>query len=129
MDYEALARRFIAAVERGDAAGVDALLADDAEQVELPNRLMPTGATRDKAAILAAGERGKKAMAAQRFEVLTVTAAGERVVLELAWTGTLAVPLGALPAGGEMRARFAFVIEFRAGKVWRMRNYDCFDPW
>jgi hypothetical protein len=68
-------------------------------------------------------------MSAQRFEILTATAAGERVVLELAWTGTPAVPLGSPTVGGEMRTRFAFVIESRNGKVRWTRNQDCFDPW
>ena len=128
-DNLALARQFVSAVERGASDEVAALLAEDVLQEEFPNLLMPQGATRDKAAILAAGERGKKAMAAQRYEVVTAVASGDHVALELRWTGTLAVPLGTLPAGGEMRARYAIFIEFRAGKIWRVRNYDCFEPW
>lgn len=128
-DYVGLARRFLAAVERGATDEVAAMLAEDVIQEEFPNRLTPNGTRRDRAAIRAAGERGKTVMAAQRYEVLTAVAAGETVALELAWTGTLAVPLGSLPAGGEMRARFAFFIEFRGEKVSRMRNYDCFEPW
>ena len=60
MSYEELARHFIATIERGASDKVAAMLAVDAEQVELPNRLTPTGATRDRATILAAGERGRK---------------------------------------------------------------------
>ena len=45
------------------------------------------------------------------------------------WTGTLAVPVGALPVGGQMRARFAQFYELRDGKIVAQRNYDCFDPW
>jgi steroid delta-isomerase-like uncharacterized protein len=125
----ALARRFVAAVERGASDEVAALLADDVVQEEFPNRLLPAGATRDRAAMLEAGERGKKAMSAQRFEILNAVASGERVAMELRWTGTLAVPFGGLPAGGQMRVRYAIFFEFRGGKVWRMRNYDCFEPW
>jgi hypothetical protein len=44
-------------------------------------------------------------------------------------TGTLAVPLGSIPAGGEMRARFAMFCEFKGGENRRARNHDCFDPW
>ncbi len=90
---------------------------------------MPQGATRGRSAILTAGERGKQAMSSQRYEELNAVASGDHVALELRWTGTLALPLGALPAGGEMRARYAIFLEFRGGKVWRIRNYDCFDPW
>src|SRR5262245_28286474 len=125
-DHLALARHFISAVERGATNEVAALLAEDVLQEEFPNRLMPNGATRDRAAMLAASERGKKAMSSQRYEVLNAVASGEQVALELRWTGTLAGPLDTLPAGGEMRARYAIFLEFKGGKVWRLRNYDCF---
>jgi ketosteroid isomerase-like protein len=51
------------------------------------------------------------------------------MAIEVQWTGTLAVALGTLPAGGEMRARFAMFLELRDGKIARQRNYDCFEPW
>jgi hypothetical protein len=55
---------------------------------------------------------------------------GDTVALEVLWAGTLAVPLGSLPAGSELRARFAVFLEFQKdGKIIRQRNYDCFDPW
>jgi ketosteroid isomerase-like protein len=129
LDYGALARRFVEAVARGAKDEVDALLADDVQQEEFPNRLLPSGITRDRAAMREAGERGSRVMARQRYEVLNVVVAGAHVALEARWTGTLAVPLGALPEGGEMRARFAMFFEFKGGKIWRVRNYDCFEPW
>lgn len=129
LDYAALARQFVEAVARGAADEVAALLADDVEQGEFPNRLLPAGTTRDRAAMLEAGERGKRVMASQHYEVLNVVASGAHVALEARWTGTLAVPVGSLPAGGEMRARFAMFFEFKGGKIWRVRNYDCFEPW
>ncbi len=56
--------------------------------------------------------------------------AGANVVaLEVLWTGTLAVALGTLPVGGQMRAHFAMFLEFRDGKIVAQRNYDCFEPW
>ena len=68
-------------------------------------------------------------MATQRYEVLNAVACGDQVALEVRWTGTLAVPFGNIPAGGQMRARFAVFLEFRDGKILRQRNYDCFEPW
>jgi ketosteroid isomerase-like protein len=50
------------------------------------------------------------------------------VALEVRWSGTLAVPVGSFPAGGEMRARFAVFLDFRDGKIVAQRNYDCFEP-
>ena len=124
------ARRYLAALERG-AVGDElaAFFAPDVVQQEFPNRLTPNGARRDLAALLDGAERGQQVMAAQRYDVQTATADGNRVVLEVEWTGTLAAPIGSLPAGGAMRAHFAVFIEFRDGKIVAQRNYDCFEPW
>jgi ketosteroid isomerase-like protein len=125
----ALARKYIAAVEAG-ATG-DALAAfftPDVVQEEFPNRLTPKGATRDLAALLDGALKGQKVLRAQRFEILNALESGATVVLELQWTGTLAVPVGSLPAGGELRARFATFLELRGDKIARQRNYDCFEP-
>ena len=44
--------------------------------------------------------------------------------------GPLAVAIGTIPVGGQMRARFAMFLEFRGDKeLARQRNYDCFAPW
>jgi ketosteroid isomerase-like protein len=73
-------------------------------------------------------ERGRQVMSAQRFEVLSSMASGDRVALEVQWTGTLAIPLGSLAAGDEMRAWFGVFLDFRDGRIAAQRNYDCFDP-
>ena len=75
-----------------------------------------------------AAERGRKVMTAQRFEVVNAIASGDQVAVEALWTGTLAVALGSIPAGGQMRARFAIFLTYRDGKIVRQHNYDCFDP-
>jgi ketosteroid isomerase-like protein len=124
-----IAKRYLAAVERGTTgADLAAFYTPDAIQEELPNRLLENGARRDLAAILEAAVRGQKVMQAQRYEILSEVAAGDRVALELDWTGTLAVAFGRIPAGGQMRARFAMFLDFRDGKIARQRNYDCFSP-
>jgi ketosteroid isomerase-like protein len=125
----ALVRRYLQAVEAG-ATGetLAAFYTADVVQEELPNRLNPKGARRDLRGILAAAARGQQAVSAQRYQILGEVAGGGWVALELQWTGTVAVPLGSLPAGGEMRARFAMFIEIRDGKIAAQRNYDCFYP-
>jgi ketosteroid isomerase-like protein len=124
------AKAYLAALEAG-ATG-DALArfyADDVVQEELPNRLLPNGAKRDLAALLEGALRGQQGMRRQRFELVRAYEAGDTVVMEVIWTGTLAVAALNLPADGEMRARFAVFLEFRDGRIVRQRNYDCFDPW
>jgi ketosteroid isomerase-like protein len=124
------ARTYLAAIEAG-ATGEELaqFFTADAVQEEFPNRLLPQGARRDLAAILDASARGRKAMSIQSFRIRHAVAEGNSLALEVDWTGTLAIPFGELPAGGEMRARFAVFLEYRDGKIAAQRNYDCFEPW
>jgi ketosteroid isomerase-like protein len=129
-DVLELTRRYFAALE-GGATGeaLAAFYAPEVVQEEFPNRLTAHGARRDLPAILGAAARGQKVMAAQRYQILHALADGDRVAVEFLWSGTLAVPVASLPAGAEMRGRFACFLEFRAGRIAAQRNYDCFDPW
>jgi ketosteroid isomerase-like protein len=129
-DNRAIATRYLAAVERGVTGdALAAFFTPDVVQDEFPNRIVPGGARRDLAAILDAAERGQQVTSAQRYELLNAVASGDHVALEVQWTATLAVALGTIPPGGQMRARFAVFLEFREGKIARQRNYDCFEPW
>ena len=130
MDVRELTRRYFAALERGATGDDLAALYDPAVvQEEFPNRLLPTGARRDLAGILAAAERGQAVVTGHRYELLSVVADGDRAAVEFVWSGTLVVPVGPLPAGAVMRGRFASFLEFRGGRVVAQRSYDCFDPW
>src|SRR5215212_7735487 len=129
------ARRYLAAIEAGSAGdagsaaeSAEAFFTPDVLQEEFPNRLVPTGARRDLAALREAAERGRAVLRGQRYEVRAAYAVGETVILEVLWAGTLAVPVGQLQPGQEMRAHFAVVLEFRDGRIRRQRNYDCFEP-
>lgn len=54
---------------------------------------------------------------------------GDRAVLQLAWTGVLAKPLGTLPAGHELRADVAMFLTFdEVGLIIRQETYDCYRP-
>jgi ketosteroid isomerase-like protein len=124
-----LAKKYLAAIEAG-ATG-DALAAffhPDVEQIEYPNRLVPNGARRDLTALLDGAVKGQTILKAQRYDIVHAHSHGDVVVLEVIWIGTMAVAVGAIPAGGEMKAHFAVVIEFVDGLIRRQLNYDCFDP-
>lgn len=123
------ARRYLVAIEDGVPFEVLAeFFSPDVIQEEFPNQLVPNGAWRDLAALREAGERGKKAVSAQRYEVRNALASGDSVALEVTWTATLKIPFGSIPAGGTMRAHFGVFLDFRGGKIVAQRNYDCFDP-
>ena len=123
------ARQYLAAIEADSAepSPFD-FLSPDIRQIEYPNQFCPRGADRDLAEMRAAADRGRAVLRAQRFEVRTVIAHDDEVALEVLWVGTLAVPVGSLAAGDEMRANFGVFLTFRDGLIVRQRNYDCFEP-
>ena len=128
-----LVRRFLATVDAGtrEELPLEAFadfLHPDIEQRELPNKYAPRGAVRDLEALRKNAGAGRRLMAEQRYEIRSVIAQGDTVAAEGTWTGTLAIALGELPAGTVLRAHLAMFFELKDGRIWRQRNYDCFDP-
>jgi ketosteroid isomerase-like protein len=125
-----IARRYLEALETGaQNAALAEFFTKDAIQEEFPNRLSPIGVHRNLNAILEAAKKGRRLLRAQKFEILNSIVDGDRVALEVFWSGLLAVPIDTLPADTHMRGHFSMWLEFKDGKIARQHNYDCFDPW
>ena len=103
-DLTAVARDYLRSLERGDLEAMLRVYDPGAIQIEHPNRLKPQGDRRDLDRMVADFERGRALLASQRYEVLSASASGETVAMQVLWTGVLAVPLGGLAAGDSMRA-------------------------
>lgn len=119
---------YLRAVASGSPEAFAAYCTDDVEFLEYPNRIAPQGQRRDRAAAIAAAHRGRTLMSAQTYEVTSSTCQGDRVCLELAWSGTLAIQLQHLVPGSVMTGNMAIILELRDGKICRQRNYDCYPP-
>lgn len=94
------ARDYLRAIEQG-ATG-DALarfFTSDVVHELFPNKLAPQGGRSGLAQMLAAAERGQQVLSSQRYEIQHEMESGNRVALEVLWTGTLALPVAGLPAG------------------------------
>jgi ketosteroid isomerase-like protein len=131
-DTEAVsvARLYLAVVADHDAP-VDALAAlidEHAEFVEHPNRLVPAGRRRDRAATLEAFAAGKGLLARQELAVHELVSSGETVAARLTWRGLLAIDAGPLPAGTELAAEIAQFITVRDGRIARLETFDCYEP-
>lgn len=123
-------RAYLNALQSGETG--DALrrfFTDDVRQVEMPNQLNKRGQESDLDHILQRSQQGSKVLQRQQYEIVSVMAQDERVAVEARWTGVLAVALGTLAAGTEMKASFAIFFHFRDGRIALQRNYDCFDSW
>jgi ketosteroid isomerase-like protein len=120
-----LVTRYLHAIAAGEPFVT--FLAPEMVFEELPNRVFPRGARSDVAAMQLAAERGKQLLRSQSYEILGAIADGERVALEVAWTGVLAIGFGTKQPGDALRARCAMIFECRAGKIVAQRNYDCYE--
>jgi ketosteroid isomerase-like protein len=122
-------RRYLKAIEDGDATSVLNLFSPDAVLEQLPNRIYPNGLLSPVARVSEAFEKGRKIFARQTYEITKEVVNGNTIALEVLWTGTLAIPFGTLAVGNQMRCHSAMFLEFRDGKITAQRNYDCFEPW
>ena len=126
-DNVRIIREYLTAIEeRKTGAAIARFPAPDVVHIQFPNRLLPRGARDDLAAMLAAAERGLKAVTRQRFEIKNILALGNQIAMEVQWVGTLAAALGAIPAGDEMQAEIALFFELEDGKIKVQREYSCF---
>jgi hypothetical protein len=74
------------------------------------------------------GEKGKRAVVTEHYEIVNALEQGDRLALEAIWTATRAVPLGSVPAGGTLRAHLGMFFTFRDRRILKLHNYDCFEP-
>jgi ketosteroid isomerase-like protein len=116
-----------AAIERGDRAALLDLYAENAVQVEHPNRLKPKGERRGPAKMAEDLARGKQMLLEEHYEVIDAAVSGDRVALQVKWTGVLAVPVGALRAGDAMVCESGIFLRFAGDKIVEQHNYDCFE--
>lgn len=100
----------------------------DIEQIEFPNTLTKNKVIRNLEDLKLASERGKKVLQKEEYKIIKSYTFENTVIIEALWTGTLAVPIGSIPEGGQMKAYFAQFYEFKDNKIIKQRNYDCFEP-
>jgi ketosteroid isomerase-like protein len=126
----ATVRNYLAALQRGEAGdNLREFFTEDVRQVEMPNQLNSHGQESDLEHILQRSQQGLRILHRQQYEIVSEVAQQDRVAVEARWTGILAIALGKMEPGAEMRASFAMFFLFREGKIAIQRNYDCFDPW
>lgn len=123
-------REYLKALQDGETGeSLGRFFCENAIQIELPNKLNPTGGTSDLKTLKTRSEAGKNLLKQQTYVIKNEVVDGDRVAVEAEWTGVLAVPLGTLAAGDEMKAHFAMFFTFENGRILRQSNYDCFEPW
>ena len=130
MAHEALLRDLYQAISHGVTGdGLARFFTPDAEQVEYPSAIRPTGSRRPLAEMLAASEQGAGLLSAQSYEIVSYVEQETAAAVQLTWRGTLAVPMGSVPAGAELVAHVGAFYTFAAdGRITRQSSYDCYEP-
>ena len=113
---------------RSSSSELDKFYHPEIQQIEYPNAVLKATAFRNLQDLKDGAERGKSIMSGENYAITQLHSFGDIVVLEAIWTGTIAVNIGNLKAGEHMKAYFAQFFEFKDGKIYRQRNYDCFEP-
>jgi len=121
--------RYLRSIESGDFSYIADLFSPVAVLEQLPNRIYPNGIKSRVSAMAEAFERGRKLLSNQSYEIKSFVADGDRISIEVLWTGTLAVAFSSPAVGSQMRAHSAMFFEFKDGMIVSQRNYDCFEPW
>ena len=129
MDLVQTVRDFMRALEnRSSSPDFSKFYHSEVVQIEYPNTVTKNTTTRMLKDLEAAASRGKQVLQKERYDIVNSYSAGNTVIIEAIYTGTLAIKAGKLKPGDEMKAYFAQFYEFKDGKIFRQRNYDCFEP-
>lgn len=122
------ARAYLKALEEGRPQDARQYFAAEVLQIEHPNRLKPNGDRRTLSAMQADGQKGLKILRCQTYEIQNAVAEGDRVALEVLWTGVLDIAMGDLKPGDAMTCFSGVFLDFKDGKITGQRNFDCFPP-
>ncbi|BDU26911.1 nuclear transport factor 2 family protein [Flavobacterium sp. GSB-24] len=114
--------------ERQSSDELEKFYHSEIEQIEFPNAIVKNTVYRNLEELKEGSERGRKILLKEEYEIQNLFSFENVVILEAIWKGTLSVGIGNIPIGGEMVAHFAQFFEFKDDKIYRQRNYDCFEP-
>ncbi|MCW3462552.1 nuclear transport factor 2 family protein [Chitinophaga nivalis] len=100
----------------------------DIIQTAYPNQLSNDIKQRNFDNMLESMTTNKLMLKSQQFSVQKALQTGQTLVVEARWTGEIRVDAGRFRRGQIMKAFICTIIEFRDGKIYRQRNYDCYEP-
>jgi ketosteroid isomerase-like protein len=103
------------------------ILHPEIEQTEFPNLLTPSAVVSNFELLLQRLPNGKKLLKEQKFDIQNAYESGDTLVTEVIWTAIVGADVAAFKIGQQLKAYFCCVFEFKDGKIFRQRNYDCFE--
>lgn len=128
-ENEKIVIEFLKVLEnRHSSDELDKFYHPDCQQTEFPNAIVKNTIHRGLRDLKNGSDKGQQIMSKEEYEIKNLYSFDTTVILEAVWRGTLSIPIGTIEPGGQMTAYFAQFFEFKDGKIYRQRNYDCFEP-
>jgi ketosteroid isomerase-like protein len=130
LNNEKIIRDYFRAIEKGvPKQELENYLHPQIYQYEFPSKLNPKGKGRNLQELLNDFEKGKTLISEQTYKIKSMVSGGDQVCVETEWIGKLAIKIGSLNAGDQMRANFGVFFEIKDERIIKQNNYDCIHPW
>jgi hypothetical protein len=113
---------------RTDSAVYEEILHPHIIQTEYPNLVTKQVKSRSLEGLVNGAKAGKQLLSAQKFEIIGMLAGTGHLTVELQWHGTVALDIASFRKGQVLTAYICTIFEFKDGKIFRQRNYDCYEP-
>ncbi|MCG6168230.1 nuclear transport factor 2 family protein [Leptospira sp. FAT2] len=104
------------------------ILHPEIQQIEYPNALTKTVTVSNWEDIFRRMPAGKNLLKRQVFRMQSYLENGDTVVVEAEWEATVKTDLGPFKTDQNLKAYFCMIFEFKENKIYRQKNYDCFEP-
>ena len=98
------------------------------EFTELPNLLNKNGQVRHLETSLEGIKKAKMILSEQSYQIVNYTENGEKIAIEKIWTGVTSMNIANFKIGQNLKAYICAVVEFKDGKIFKHRTYDCYEP-
>jgi hypothetical protein len=95
--------------------------------IEYPNLVTKKGQVRTAAEGIKGIDIGKQILSGQQYEFIDFIETDDKVIAQGVWTGTMKIDAGQLKQGQQLKAHLCVIIEFKDDKIYRIRNYDCYE--
>ncbi|PJZ56622.1 nuclear transport factor 2 family protein [Leptospira barantonii] len=106
----------------------ETILHPEIEQTEYPNALTKAVTVSDFEKLMLRMPAGKNLLKKQSFRVTGYIEKENTAIVEADWEAIVKSDLGPFKADQFLKAYFCMIFEFKENKIFRQKNYDCFEP-
>lgn len=106
----------------------EAILHPEIEQIEYPNALTKSITVSRFEDLMRRMPAGKNLLKEQTFQIRQYLDKENTAVVEADWKATVRSDLGPFRENQNLKAYLCMIFEFKDEKIFRQKNYDCFEP-